>query len=168
MASIAGHGLQSLEIHLLAARSFVLRGLGRLEEARSVVESERALAEWLDQPALLAMASHDCGMVALAEGAYERAAELLGEALLERAPISRPLTRLALAEALAGLGIALLPHPVIAAEIAAGRLVRVLPQFRRDGADFYAVYVSRRHLPRAVSAFIEFAVERLRSVMTAN
>jgi tetratricopeptide (TPR) repeat protein len=102
MTSIAGHGLQSLEIHLLAARSFVLRGLGRLEEARSAVESERALAERLDQPALLAMASHDCGMVALAEGAYERAAELLGEALLERAPISRPLTRLALAEALAG------------------------------------------------------------------
>jgi DNA-binding transcriptional LysR family regulator len=69
--------------------------------------------------------------------------------------------------AVAGLGIALLPHPVIAADLAAGRLVRVLPEFRRDGADFYAVYVSRRHIPRAVSAFIEFAVERLRRVMTA-
>jgi DNA-binding transcriptional LysR family regulator len=70
--------------------------------------------------------------------------------------------------AVAGLGIALLPHPVIASEIAAGRLVRVLPQFRRDGADFYAVYVSRRHIPRAVSAFIEFAVEHLRRAMTGS
>jgi len=73
--------------------------------------------------------------------------------------------RAVLRAAVAGLGVALLPRPVIAAEIAAGRLVRVLPEFRRDGADFYAVCVSRRHIPRAVSAFIEFAVDRLRSTM---
>jgi DNA-binding transcriptional LysR family regulator len=78
-----------------------------------------------------------------------------------RANTSRAVQR----AAVAGLGIALLPHPVIAADLAAGRLVRVLPEFRRDGADFYAVYVSRRHIPRAVSAFIEFAVERVRRVM---
>jgi len=42
-----------------------------------------------------------------------------------------------------------------------------LPEYRRDGADFYAVYVSRRHIPRAVSAFIEFAVERLKRAMIA-
>jgi LysR family transcriptional regulator AphB len=76
--------------------------------------------------------------------------------------------RAVLRAAVAGLGIALLPHPVSAAEISAGRLVQVLPEFRRDGADFYAVYVSRRHIPRAVAAFIEFAVERLRRAMTAS
>lgn len=75
--------------------------------------------------------------------------------------------RAVLRAAVAGLGIALLPHPIIAPDISAGRLVRVLPQFRRDGADFYAVCVSRRHTPRAVSAFIEFAVERLRAAMSA-
>jgi len=64
------------------------------------------------------------------------------------------------------LGIALLPHPVTAPEMAAGRLVRVLPEYRRDGADFYAVCVSRRHIPRAVAAFIEFAVARLRAKMS--
>jgi len=74
--------------------------------------------------------------------------------------------RAVLRAAVAGLGIALLPHPVAAPEIAAGRLVRVLPEFRRDGADFYAVCVSRRHIPRAVSAFMEFAVEKLRGVMS--
>jgi len=74
--------------------------------------------------------------------------------------------RAVLRAAVAGLGIALLPHPVTAPEMAAGRLVRVLPHYHRDGADFYAVCVSRRHIPRAVAAFIEFAVERLRAKMS--
>lgn len=104
MAAIAGQGLQSLEIHLLAARSFILRGLGRLKEARSAAESEQALAEQLAQAELLAMASHDRGLVCLAAGEYELAAGLLAESLIEGAPISRPLTRLALAEAFAGSG----------------------------------------------------------------
>jgi DNA-binding transcriptional LysR family regulator len=76
--------------------------------------------------------------------------------------------RAVLRAAVAGLGIALLPRPVTASEIAAGRLVKVLPEFRRDGADFYAVCVSRRHIPRAVSAFIEFAVGRLRESMSVR
>ena len=76
--------------------------------------------------------------------------------------------RAVLRAAVAGLGIALLPRPLTATEIAAGRLVKVLPEFRRDGADFYAVCVSRRHVPRAVSAFIEFAVGRLRESMSAR
>jgi DNA-binding SARP family transcriptional activator/tetratricopeptide (TPR) repeat protein len=101
MTGLAGRGLQSLEIHLLAARSFVLRGLGRLDEARIAAESEQALAEQLAQPELLAMASHDRGVVALQEGRHDLAAVLLAESLVQGAPISRPLTRLALAEALA-------------------------------------------------------------------
>jgi DNA-binding transcriptional LysR family regulator len=76
--------------------------------------------------------------------------------------------RAVLRAAVAGLGIALLPRPLTATEIAAGRLVNVLPEFRRDGADFYAVCVSRRHIPRAVSAFIEFAVGRLRESMSTR
>jgi DNA-binding SARP family transcriptional activator len=101
MASIEGQGLQSLEIHLLAARSFVLRGLGRLREAREATASEQALAERIAQPELLAMASHDRGLVALDETEHELAAALLAASLVDGAPISRPLTRLALAEVLA-------------------------------------------------------------------
>jgi DNA-binding SARP family transcriptional activator/tetratricopeptide (TPR) repeat protein len=101
MVGLAGRGLQSLEIHLLAARSFVLRGLGRLDDARIAAESEQALAEQLAQPELLAMASHDRGLVALQQGRHELAATLLAGSLVQGAPISRPLTRLALAEALA-------------------------------------------------------------------
>jgi tetratricopeptide (TPR) repeat protein len=111
MAAIAGRGLQSLELHLLAARSFVLRGVGRLEEAHRVADREQALAEQLGQAELLAMASHDRGLIMLAEGQYGRAAALLAESLVEGAPISRPMTRLALAEALTRGG-----HPERAAE----------------------------------------------------
>ncbi|HWX73966.1 MAG TPA: AAA family ATPase, partial [Solirubrobacteraceae bacterium] len=99
--AIAGQGLQGVEIHLIAARSFIMRRLGLLAEARAAAEAEQALAEQLGQADLLAMAMHDRGLVALAQEEFELAVALLGEALAADAPISRPLTRLALAEALA-------------------------------------------------------------------
>ncbi len=104
MAALAGRGLQGLEVHLLAARSFVLRGTGRLAEARAAAQAEHRLAEQLGQPELEAMSLHDLGEVALANGEYTEAAELLAGSLVEGAPISRPHTRLALAEALTRAG----------------------------------------------------------------
>ena len=103
-AALAGQGLQSLEIHLSGARSFVLRGLDRLAEAREAAEAEQALAERLGQPELLAMAAHDRGLVALASGDCRAAAALLSDCLIPGAPVSRPQTRLALAESLARSG----------------------------------------------------------------
>ena len=100
--AVAGHGLHSIELHLLSQRSFVLRGLGRLEEARRAAGAEQAIAERLGQPELRAMASNDLGLVSLEAGEWSVAASLLGDSLeVSDAPISRPLTRLALAEALA-------------------------------------------------------------------
>lgn len=100
--AIAGKGLQSLEIHLWAARSFVLRALGRLAEAQRAAETEQTLAERLGRPELLAMSSHDRGLAALAACEFDTAATLLSDSLVPAgAPISRPVTRLALAEALA-------------------------------------------------------------------
>jgi len=74
--------------------------------------------------------------------------------------------RVVLQAAVAGLGIALLPDSITAPEIEAGRLVRVLPRYRREGADLYAVYVSRRQIPLAVSAFVEFTAGKMRSVLS--
>jgi DNA-binding transcriptional LysR family regulator len=74
--------------------------------------------------------------------------------------------RAVLRATVAGLGIALLPYPVTAADIEAGRLSKVLPAYRRDGADLYAVCLSRRQMPRAVAAFIQFSAARLRSALT--
>ena len=102
--AIDGQGLQSLEVHLLAARAFVLTRLQRLAEARIAVRSQREIADRLAQPQLQAMASHDQGLVELEAGNLRVAGTLLAEALVDDAPISRPLTRLALAEALARSG----------------------------------------------------------------
>jgi DNA-binding SARP family transcriptional activator len=103
-AAIAGRGLKGIEVDVLAAKAFVLTRLGRLEDARQVTEVEQAVAEELAQPDVLAKASHDRGLVALEEGKWELAARLLAASLVDHAPISRPVTRIALAEALAGAG----------------------------------------------------------------
>jgi DNA-binding transcriptional LysR family regulator len=63
--------------------------------------------------------------------------------------------------ALAGLGIALLPSTMTRRELRAGLLVPVLPQYHRKGHGVHMVYASRRHLPPAVSAFIELVAIRL-------
>lgn len=59
-----------------------------------------------------------------------------------------------------GLGIALLPSPIARRDMEAGSLVPVLPQFKRTGRGLHVLYPSRRHLPLAVSAFIELVVEK--------
>jgi DNA-binding transcriptional LysR family regulator len=74
-------------------------------------------------------------------------------------------SRVVLQAAVAGLGIALLPDSVTAPDIAAGHLVRVLPRYRRDGAELYAVYVSRHQIPQAVTHFVTFTAEKIRSAL---
>ena len=63
--------------------------------------------------------------------------------------------------ALADLGIALLPAPVAAQHIRAGELTQVLPGHGTEGIGFYLVYSSRRQMPRAVSVFIDFAMNAI-------
>ena len=62
---------------------------------------------------------------------------------------------------LAGLGIVLLPEMMTASHLRSGHLVEVLPDHCVKGLDVYLVYLSRRQLPRAVSAFIEFAKTKI-------
>ena len=104
MTDLAGTGLATLEVQYLAARAHVLVRMGRLGDARSASESQRLLAERLDNPAVQATSEHDRGLVALALGEYGHAARLLAAALEHDAPVNRPLARLALAEALARTG----------------------------------------------------------------
>jgi len=63
--------------------------------------------------------------------------------------------------AVAGLGIAMVPAPMIAAEVGAGRLSIVLPDWQPPASGIYIVYPSRRHLSPATRAFIAFAAERV-------
>ena len=57
------------------------------------------------------------------------------------------------AAALSGLGICLMPALTIGPDIAAGRLVRLLPDFRTTEAIIQAVYPSSRHLSLKVRTF---------------
>jgi DNA-binding transcriptional LysR family regulator len=68
---------------------------------------------------------------------------------------------------LAGLGIALLPQLMIEHVIAQGKLVRVLPAYRRSstGLGLQIVYTSRPPIPPAVAVFAEFLLEKLGDTM---
>ncbi|MEJ1096557.1 MULTISPECIES: LysR family transcriptional regulator [unclassified Pseudoxanthomonas] len=65
---------------------------------------------------------------------------------------------------LAGLGIALLPHAIVRQDLQAGLLVPVLPKYQRQGYGMHVLYPSRRHLPLAVSAFIDMVTEKLKEM----
>jgi DNA-binding transcriptional LysR family regulator len=65
------------------------------------------------------------------------------------------------AAALAGHGIALLPESQVRQDLVAGRLERVLADWRLPQGVFHAVFPSRRGLLPAVRAFIDFLVETM-------
>jgi DNA-binding SARP family transcriptional activator/tetratricopeptide (TPR) repeat protein len=103
-AALAGKGLVGLEVQLLSMRAFVQLRVGRTALAQEAAETEARLADRLGAGEMEAMAAHDLGLVALARGEHALAGELLEQALAGGAPISRPLTRLRRAEALARTG----------------------------------------------------------------
>jgi len=100
-AVAATRGMTVIELPCLAARAFVLSRLGRHDEALSVAGEQLAKADRMDSAAAAALARHDAGLISLAAGRYQDAAQLLQDALAEGAEVSRPAARLARAEALA-------------------------------------------------------------------
>ena len=66
--------------------------------------------------------------------------------------------------ALAGGGIALQPTYLASPHLADGRLQVLLPDWKLPGMSIYALYTSRRHLPPAVRAFLDFLVVRFATV----
>ncbi|MEI2455967.1 LysR family transcriptional regulator [Lysobacter firmicutimachus] len=60
------------------------------------------------------------------------------------------------AAALAGLGIAAFTWPTVREELAAGRLLRVLPQHRAGRRHYFAIYPNARQLPPKVRALVEY------------
>lgn len=63
--------------------------------------------------------------------------------------------------ALAGMGIVLQPDFVVGADLAAGRLVPVLPEWSVPPIGIHAIYASRSHLAPKVRSFIDYLVEAL-------
>lgn len=64
--------------------------------------------------------------------------------------------RMAASLAAAGLGVVVEPDFIVAPDIRAGRLVRLLPGHRPPRSPIAAVYPSRRHLSGKVRAFVDF------------
>jgi DNA-binding SARP family transcriptional activator/tetratricopeptide (TPR) repeat protein len=104
-AVAATRGMPVIDLPCLAARAFVLSRLGRHEEALAVASEQLAKADRMDSPAAAALARHDAGLIALAAGRHHEAEQLLDQAIVGGAEVSRPAARLARAEALAWVGL---------------------------------------------------------------
>jgi len=68
--------------------------------------------------------------------------------------------RMLAALAVAGLGVLFEPDFIVAPEVRAGRLVRLLPGYEPARSPIAAVYPSRRHLSAKVRTFVEFLAGR--------
>jgi DNA-binding transcriptional LysR family regulator len=134
-------------------------GAGRL----TLVASPPYLAVRGTPESVQALASHDCVTLPSTSG---RTVWRLGgpDGATETQVAGRfsANTAQAMLEAvMAGLGIGLLPAVITSPRVRTGELVEVLPEHSVEGVDAYLVYLSRRQLPRAVSAFIEFMVAKM-------
>lgn len=64
--------------------------------------------------------------------------------------------------ALNGMGIIVQPEVLVADDLAAGKLVRILPNHVLPSQSMHLVYLSSRNLTLKMKSFIEFIVERFR------
>lgn len=64
---------------------------------------------------------------------------------------------------LGGLVVGILPPVLACADVASGRLVRVLPEWSIGSMPIYVAYPSRRHLAQKVRAFVDLLVEQVTS-----
>ncbi len=98
---VAPNGLLRLSVYAQATRSAILRRLGRLSEARRACDAAAGYCERAGLPELDGLVCQERGLLALADADPVAAAASLLSALDLHAPVSRPATRLRLAEALA-------------------------------------------------------------------
>ncbi|WP_043115688.1 LysR substrate-binding domain-containing protein, partial [Pseudacidovorax intermedius] len=61
----------------------------------------------------------------------------------------------------AGLGIAYLPAWLVDEDLAEGRLVELLPEWRTPATTLFAVYASRQYMAPALRSFIDFLAAAL-------
>jgi len=71
--------------------------------------------------------------------------------------------------ALAGMGVAVLPAPLVADDFAAGTLRRLLPDYEIEDPDarLSIVYPGRRHLPAKTRQFVDYAIAHFANAQPA-
>jgi LysR family transcriptional regulator AphB len=130
----------------------------------TLVASPDYLAERGMPQTVAALSAHDCVVTPKASG--QATWTLTGPGGVEAVEVSGRFhanAMQALLDAtLAGMGIGLFPTVVTAPLLRDGLLVEVLPAYGTDTIGIYLAYPSRRQLPRAVSAFVEFMTARMR------
>ena len=111
------------------------------------------------------LARHECLVHTLkAPTAYWRFSTPQGEAAVRvRGALCSNLGEALRHAALVGRGLAIHPTYMVAGDIAAGRLVRVLPKTPPLGLDIYVIYPARSNLPQRVRAFVDHLRDWARS-----
>jgi len=159
---LLGEGIDvALRVGKVLEPSLIARQIG--SSRATLVASPAYLAARGSPHSVASLAEHDC--IADPSTSGQVTWHLDGPAGPESVDVTGRLhanTAGALIEAaLAGLGVALLPATISAPHVRAGDLVEVLAGHGVEGLGVYFVYLSRRQLPRAVTAFIEFAMSHL-------
>ena len=148
----------------LVDSSFMLR---RLAPSRRVICAAPAYLERRGAPATPQdLRSHDCIMFGDPLVAEWQFAGPDGETVVIRpeGPLQTNDGEVAHAAALGGLGIVRKTLWDVADDIAAGRLVQLLPAFTMPSPPIQAVYPTGRHLAPKLRAFLDFLATELRDV----
>ncbi|WP_229263396.1 LysR substrate-binding domain-containing protein [Duganella dendranthematis] len=66
--------------------------------------------------------------------------------------------------AVRGTGIIFQPHFIVADDLAAGRLLHILPEWESPEFGIFAVYPSRKHVSAKVRTFVDFLNNSLAAV----
>ncbi|MEM9782796.1 MAG: LysR family transcriptional regulator [Pseudomonadota bacterium] len=143
-SSLIALKLATIRLHVVAAPSVVA--------ARGWPEAPEALADWPG----LAYAGSDRADI----WRFSRPDGLEGSVQISvkmRANNGSVLSE----AAVAGLGVTLQPDFIVDAEVASGRLVRLLTDYAWPTLPIYAVYPQTRHLSLKARAFIDFLKPRL-------
>ncbi|MGF6368931.1 LysR substrate-binding domain-containing protein [Paraburkholderia sp. 32] len=64
--------------------------------------------------------------------------------------------------ALEGIGVAVMPTYLVEADIAQGKLVRILPEHQLPHIGLNLAFASRKHLPANIRTFVDFMIEQHR------
>ena len=145
-SSLVVRKLADLEVCLVASPSYLAK--------RSAPTHPRELS---DHSTVFYGHSQDVAKVRFDDGQQHLDVSLSNRCAANSVELVRQVT-------LGGLGIGALPLIMIHEDLAAGRLVRILPAWSNDGSQpIFVAYPSRSHLPRKVRAFVDLLTARVTS-----